>query len=271
VRVPPAAGWLARRTRELAEVATSRAARVGDVPPRRLRARTGAPGGRDWDHGGAVAAAELESALGRSFAGFEAILDLGCGSARVLPHVAALAPSTDCAGCDVDATAIAWAARHRAGPRFSVSDYQPPLPYRAGEFELIYSISVFSHLDEQLQDDWLAELARVLAPGGTALLSIHGAYAFEQFRTGRVHTAWCPPGVFDRPPLGAAEFAFVPYRRSLWNRGELPGIGGGYGLAFHGERYIEERWGRHLTVERIAPRALTGWQDVVVAGVPSGH
>jgi len=261
--VAPAAGWLRRHLQDWAE-RPRRLQSTGPEPPRRLRARTGAPGLGDWVQGGRKAADELAALLAQGFSSAQSILDFGCGSGRVLPHVAARAPQARCAGTDVDPDAIAWARAHHPGLSFARSSYEPPLPFEASAFDLVYSISVFSHLDEPHQDAWLAELARLLAPGGIALLSVHGPFAFEQFRSGQVRTSWCPPGAFDRPPLQDGELVFVPYLRSRWNRGELPGVGTGYGLAFHGGGYLSERWSKWLEVERIAPRALTGWQDVVI-------
>jgi SAM-dependent methyltransferase len=238
------------------------------IPPRRLRARTGAPGAEAFVRGGAKAAAELQAAYAIADRGplsaARSILDLGCGSARVLPHVAALAPEASCTGADIDAAAIGWAARHKPGMRWERSSFRPPLPFADAEFDLVYSISVFSHLDAALQDAWLAETARVLAPGGVALLSVHGAYAFEQFRTGTVASGWCARDAFSRAPLGADEFAFVPYRRSVWNAGDLPGVEGDYGLAFHGAQYLRAHWSRWFSIAAVVERGLTAWQDVVV-------
>jgi SAM-dependent methyltransferase len=104
----------------------------------------------------------------------------------------------------------------------------------------------------------------VLRPGGVALLSVHGAYAFEQFRRGQAKTTWCRPGAFDRPPLGREEFAYEPYARSVFNRADLPGVGAAYGLAFHGRDYVRRHWSRWLAIERVLERGLTAWQDLVV-------
>ncbi len=196
------------------------------------------------------------------------MLDFGCGSARVLPQIAALAPTAVCSGCDVDPGAIAWAAGHRPELQWSVSRCDPPLPFALESFDLVYSISVFSHLDEPAQDEWLQEMRRILRPGGVALLTVHGRSAFEQFRSGRVRTAWCRDAAFDRAPLSPNEFAFAPYRRSVFNDAELQGVGNRYGLAFHGSDYLRERWASALEVVAILERAMTGWQDIVVCTRP---
>jgi SAM-dependent methyltransferase len=263
-RTPPAVGWALRRTRELADPL------LGDglaVPARRLRARAGAPGAFAFTEGGRQAAAELAGlmrAAGRDPGRLRSVLDFGCGPGRVLPHVARLAPQAACAGCDVDAAAIDWAARHLPGLGWSLSSFHPPLPFEDGRFDLIYAISVFSHLDRGVAALWLAELRRVLAPDGLALLSVHGPHAFEQFRTGAVTTSWCSPAVFRRGPLGPDEFVFIPYRRSFWTDADLPGVGREYGLAFQGGEHTRASWGRALQVVEVRARALTDWQDVAV-------
>jgi SAM-dependent methyltransferase len=271
--LPLAAGWALRRIRELLDpvLAGRRAGadgvRSSPVPPRRLRARAGAAGAYEFVEGGRQAAHELANLLaatGHPPAHLRSALDFGCGTGRVLPHFAGLAANCQCTGCDVDQTAVDWAASHRPGQRWSLSSFAPPLPYAAESFELVYSISVFSHLDRGLQDQWLRELRRVLVPGGVALLSVHGPHAFEAFRAGRVRTSWCPADVFARAPLNDEEFVFVPYVRSLWNAGELPGVGRAYGLAFHGPDYVRSSWGRELQIVEVHERALTDWQDVVV-------
>ena len=47
----------------------------------------------------------------------------------------------------------------------------PPLPFDNEFFDFIFSISVLTHIPEDMQFAWLAELNRVLKVGGTALLS----------------------------------------------------------------------------------------------------
>jgi SAM-dependent methyltransferase len=214
-----------------------------------------------------VAAEELVAALsaaGRSPEAARSVLDFGCGAGRVLPWVSALATPSDCTGCDVDRFAIRWAQDNRPGPRWTVSSFAPPLPFADDSFDLIYSISVFSHLGGSWQNPWLREIGRVLAPDGVALLSVHGPHAFDAFRSGRARTGWCSAEAFARGPLGEAEFVFAPYVRSVWNSGELPGIGPAYGLAFHGPGHVHRSWDGALEVVEILERGLTGWQDVVV-------
>jgi len=52
---------------------------------------------------------------------------------------------------------------------------QPPTGLPAQGFDLVYGISVLSHLSEPDQFAWLAELARLTRPGALLLLSTLGA------------------------------------------------------------------------------------------------
>ena len=260
-----AGAWALRRVQELADPLLRG---DGTVPPRRLRVRAGAPGAHQFIEGGRLAAAEL--AAGIPMSEVTDLLDFGCGAGRVLPHMVALAPNARCTGCDVDDEAIAWAQEHLPRCRWVRTESAPPLAFADGRFDLVYSISVFSHLDEDLQDRWLAELARILRPGSVALLTVHGPHAFEEFREGRVRSSWCRAGAFARDSLAADEFVFEPYVRTIWNRGRLRGVGSQYGLAFHGLDYLRARWEPFFDVTEVRERAVSDWQDLVVCRSRTG-
>jgi hypothetical protein len=80
-----------------------------------------------------------------------------------------------------------------------------------------------------------------------------------------VRTRWCRQEAFARGPLDDHEFLFVPYVRSRWNAAELPEVAAGYGLAFHGRGYVRDRWSRTFEIADVQERAITGWQDLVIA------
>lgn len=106
-----------------------------------------------------------------------AILDFGCGCGRVARHWAAVEGPEIC-GCDYNPDLVAWCAENLPHMRAARNELAPPTPYASGGFDLIYALSVFSHLDEELQRAWLAEFRRLLVPGGILVLSLLG----EQMR-----------------------------------------------------------------------------------------
>jgi SAM-dependent methyltransferase len=48
------------------------------------------------------------------------------------------------------------------------------LPYPDRRFDLVSAVSVFTHLAYETQRLWVRELARILKPGGSLLLTLHG-------------------------------------------------------------------------------------------------
>lgn len=106
---------------------------------------------------------------------FEALLDFGCGCGRVIRRWHAMT-NVQIHGVDYNPELVHWCGAHLPFARFAVNGLEPPLPYAAGSFDFIYALSVFTHLPETLQQAWLADLARVLKPGGHALLTLHGDY-----------------------------------------------------------------------------------------------
>jgi SAM-dependent methyltransferase len=77
-------------------------------------------------------------------------------------------------GCDTNPLAVEWCDENLPFGQFTVNDLTPPLPYPNASFDLIYGLSVFTHLPAELQLPWMAELRRVLKPDGTLVLSFHG-------------------------------------------------------------------------------------------------
>jgi SAM-dependent methyltransferase len=93
---------------------------------------------------------------------------------------------------------VAGASRHRmSGVHHVVSDAYT-LPFRTGAFDLVVSVSTLDHLPPALLPRALAELARVLSPGGCAVLTLDSRHnplhVFSNVlrrRLGRIHAERC--------------------------------------------------------------------------------
>lgn len=128
-------------------------------------------------HSGAVALACLREALsrhGRELEACQEILDFGCGCGRVLRHLEPLASRTRICGVDINSASIAWTKKNLPFAETRLCPLEPPLAYAAGTFDLIYALSVFTHLPESLQFAWMNEMARLLRPGGLLFFTAHG-------------------------------------------------------------------------------------------------
>ncbi len=89
------------------------------------------------------------------------ILDFGCGVGRPLLHLTRTYPAPTYYACDIDHTSVAYIQKNYPQVQAYTNKFSPPLTYESGFFDMIYSVSIFSHLNMDDQMIWLRELARV--------------------------------------------------------------------------------------------------------------
>ncbi|MGH9151879.1 MAG: methyltransferase domain-containing protein, partial [Acidimicrobiales bacterium] len=204
--------------------------------------------------------------VGRDLGSYRSVLDFGCGCGRILVHLERLADTAAVFGCDIDARAIRWASEHLPWARLAVNRPQPPLPYDDATFDLVYNHSVFTHLDEEHQDLWLAELRRVARPGATLLLTVHGDKPLADFEVASRNAGGDPAAV-----MAEVERTGISYiDHDSFTGGPL---GDAYHSTFHAPWYVMEHWSRFFTIKAYVPQRSLGFQDVVLlerpaAGVP---
>jgi SAM-dependent methyltransferase len=220
------------------------------LPPESLRQRVhGAADVESFLEVGRQCAQDMEAALkhiGMSFSAFETILDFGCGCGRVLRWFLEEHPTHRLFGTDIDRQAMAWCAVNIVGGSFSVNAGLPPLGFASNSFDLIYAISVFSHLNEEYQFHWLNELRRITKPGGIVLLSLHGSYYMDKL---------------PHDLLAHIENHGMIFIVSDGWRGVLPDW---YQSAFHSEAYVLKRYARYFDVLAYIPGGMNDVQDAVL-------
>lgn len=182
--------WRARRIYGAELGSLLRRERAADglpLPPARLRFL--AVGTTRVDHflvdGEAIARTirDLLADAGSDLAQARAILDFGVGAGRIARYWRGL--SGEVHGSDVNPQLVRWCERNLPFGRFVRNGPAPPLPYADESFDVVYSVSVFTHLTEALQRPWVEELRRVLRPGGHLLFTTHG----ESFARARLQEA----------------------------------------------------------------------------------
>jgi SAM-dependent methyltransferase len=142
------------------------------LPPPRLRTLVaGTPSVEHFLQSGKLSADAVRSAAASVGCTPTTVLDFGCGCGRTIRHW----PQTvTLYGCDTNADLVDWCRRNLTFATFSVNGPMPPLEYPTGSFDLVYAISVFTHLTEPSARAWMAELTRILAPGGILVVTTHG-------------------------------------------------------------------------------------------------
>lgn len=126
---------------------------------------------------GAEARAALLGLLpeGWSFEGKRA-LDFGCGAGRTLRHFLPEARGAELWGADIDARSIEWLQRNLCPPLHALCNGpDPPISLESEAFDLVWALSVFTHLTDSSLE-WLLELHRLLKPEGLLTATYMGRF-----------------------------------------------------------------------------------------------
>jgi SAM-dependent methyltransferase len=211
------------------------------LPPRRLMVRVAGTADAEWFLRSGRAGYDAVAAhvpLGE----VEAVLDFGCGCGRVTRHWADFDGAV--AGSDLDQTAVDWCRRNLPFGRFEVNGLEPPLAFEDASFDLVYALSVFTHLPAELQLAWRDELLRVLRPSGYLLVTTHGRSYL--------------------PRLEPAERRRFEHGELVVRWADLPGTN--LCSAYHPERYLRETFSDALELVELVPEGALGnpTQDLVV-------
>ena len=224
------------------------------VPPAALMERVaGSSNPRLFTVSGLTPFTEFFVALSRhcDLSSVHRLLDWGCGCGRVSMHFLHFlsgAGSPEFYGCDIDGEAITWCAEHFRSGKFTRIEPWPPTPYEDATFDVAVGNSVFTHLQRDAQTAWLAEMKRIIAPGGLFLASTHGEFAaYFTFRDKADYAL--RNGISDDMPDS-----------------RLDGIApdGYYRAVFQTRAYTEREWSKHFEILEYIERGMGHFQDLVV-------
>lgn len=160
------------------------------------------------------------------------VLDFGCGAGRVVRHLLDAAPGAEVWGCDIDEPSLDWLRANLCPPMAGAigNGPVPPVDLPSGRFDLVYAVSVFTHLSVGWER-WLLELHRLLTDGGVLLATFIGAGA----------SAWVSDEPWDPERVGMS----VSHEGQSWD------LGGP--MVRHSPWWIREHWGRLFEVVDVVP------------------
>jgi SAM-dependent methyltransferase len=108
------------------------------------------------------------------------LLDFGCGCGRFLAGWLVLQTHMRLFGCDYNPELVRWCNDNLPGVAVQENELGKPLPYPPDSFDLIYLISVMTHLTLREQQQLVSEFRRVVRPGGYVYVTFHGEAFYEQ-------------------------------------------------------------------------------------------
>jgi len=114
--------------------------------------------------------------------------------------------------------------------------------------DLAYSISVFTHLNEDYQFDWLNELRRIIKSQGILLLTVHGQNCWENLPSEYVLKIQKEGFLFINLEHGKKIFP-------KWS---------GPAAAFHSKEYVFDKFSKYFKILDYIPRGLRKHQDIII-------
>ena len=252
-------------------------AHVSPFPPRDLMQNvSGLVSDRDFASHGADFFIALSEASPKPLSEYRSILDFGCGCGRLSRFFKG--HSGRVCGCDIDHRHVDWIGQSLNFVDAKLSSVHPPIPYRDDEFEAVISISIFTHLNERSQDEFLAELTRVTAPDGYLFLTVHGERALQRARSEPTIRSMIdvPDDAFAKAQadFAAGQHGFILQHGHLTTTEQTPADRNGkeklvddgfeYGITFVPEKYVRDHWSRWFDIVDYRTGALHDFQDLVV-------
>ncbi|MFT4178518.1 MAG: class I SAM-dependent methyltransferase [Thermomonas sp.] len=178
------------------------------------------------------------------------VLDLGSGPGRVAFWLKQRFPSCMLHCSDIDAEAIGWASENlQEVASFHLNDAEPPTDFPDAGFDFVYCISLFTHLDAEMQDKWLQELRRIVKPGGFVLATTHGRFAMDS----------C-----TKEEVAEIERNGIHFRVDRSGALKLDGLPDFYQTTFHSKQYVERHWGKFFELVSHSEGGLGRHQDMIL-------
>lgn len=206
--------------------------------------------------------------LGRPIGRGMRLLDFGCGWGRFLRIWWKDVGAEGLFGCDIHAPAVALCRELGLPGRLDVITHGGALPHADATMDVVMAYSVFTHLSERAHRHWLAEIARVLRPGGILALTLEPP-RFLDYVAG-----------LDAEEQGAWQAALrrfqsdIPALRERIAAGDIAFLPTGAGIDFAPEHYgdavvprafAEREWAPHFRIMEWLDDPARFFQAVVIA------
>ncbi len=175
------------------------------------------------------------------------ILDWGCGCGRVSRYFNT--NKVDLWGADIDQANLRWCAENLNIETISINS-RPEKKIPQDFFDIIFGISVMTHLDQNLQIEWIDELASSLKKGGYLLLTFHGASSALR-------------GISEDGFQELLCKGFYDYGENFILKGSVP-ENRDYRDTYNTLGQIAKKWTKYLKITKYFDSIIGNHQDLVV-------
>ena len=219
------------------------------LPPLRLAQRIGSVTLEDFDQSGHDIHQTILRTLPKEWDwNGKRCLDFGSGVGRALRHFADEAEQAEFWGCDIDGPSIRWSVQNLSPPfRFFQIGEVPTLPFEDNSFDLVYAVSVLSHIHSTWHQ-WLMEIRRILKPGGYFFATFLGPTPMAEMLNEPYYSRGADFGMYVKGPF------------QNWNDGGP--------MIFVSPEWLKTFWGSIFDIDYIAIDGLMEYQSFLVSRKP---
>lgn len=205
---------------------------------------------RDYIADGWRTLCELQRVLdraGRNLYRCPSFLEFACGHGRFTRHLAQALPPGALTVSDVVPGCVAFLRQNWAVKGFD-STPDPAALAIPDRYDVVFVLSLFSHLPESTWHAWLGKLYGIVAAGGVLIMTTHGEEAARK----------------SRVDWGASGFAFFSASESTSLRGAE------YGTTFTSARFVRQAIAAAAIPGEVThiPSAFWSYQDAWILGSP---
>lgn len=197
----------------------------------------------------------LLASAGIDYRSFKSILDFGCGCGRMLAGWEGLVPDdASLSGVDVKADLIEFCQRNIPYAKIWKITPPPPIEAESGAYDFLYAASVFTHMTLDEAHQWAAEVGRIIAHGGIAMITFHGG--------------WFVPAYRDLSPQGVKELEETGF--SCHMHAHDTHVGSNDYATFMTAEFFQQLFSADFETLRIydgateGPLHIAGYQDVAI-------
>lgn len=177
------------------------------------------------------------------------ILDWGVGCGRVARHF--IDSHSQVVGIDIDPQNVSWCRQNLSG-RFECISPNPPTNLLSNSIDLVFGISIFTHLTEEDQFKWLNELHRVVKSGGLAIMTIQSEYALLRCQEPARRMLGLNERGIDDAVIGTRLDDVVGRNSSYYRE------------TFHRHQYVFQHWSKWFDILAIEIGEHFSHQDYVI-------
>ena len=165
------------------------------------------------------------------------VLDYGCRDGSFIGAVARARPDCDCYGADVDEDVLGAARLNHPAADFRAIGEDQKAPFDDASMDAVILLDVLEHVPDEQQT--IAELTRVLKPGGVLILSVPHNGIFRWMDTGNLK--------FRFPRMHRAVYQHV-----LRDSGEYDRKFGDVSNRLYGDITVsDDMWHRHYSAAQL--------------------